>query len=279
MILTAVDCALIDALARYRLLTIPQAMRLGIGGRDHVGERLRTLERHGLVGILDQARKFGPRLHWLKERGAAEAVALAEERGEELKITAPKRGFVAGPHVWQRIAIVDCHIALRQWLEASGGSVERFHVEFEANPMGQLSKALKFDWERQDGTTAEYPPDGAGIIKLADGSRWLFGLEVETGGEGLRLDNFARQLPDRLAAFADAALERGWHWPKEHKRARLLFVFPDATMAMAARRQLAKYDSPTLPRTFIKSLPEVLTGFADGWVKASGETGSPFRSQ
>lgn len=279
MILAPVDCALIDALARYRLLTIPQAMRLGLGGRDHLGERLRTLERHGFVGIENQSRKFGPRVHWLKERGVVAAVAFAAERGEDLKISAPKRGFVAGPQLWQRLAIVDCHIALRQWLEASGGAVERFQVEFEANPMGQLAKSLKFDWEREDGKPDEYFPDGVGSIKLNDGSRWLFGLEVETGGEAKRLDNFTRELPDRLAAFADAALERGWEWPKESKRARLLFVFADGKMTSAARRHLAKHHSPTLPRVFIKSLPEVLEGFADGWLKASGEKANPFRSQ
>ncbi len=278
MILGPTDLGLLDALGRYRLLTIPQAVRLGIATAGHVGERLCLLERHGLIGMLNQSRAFGPRVHWLKKAGAEEATAIAAERGEALTIKAPKKGYVKGPQLWQRIAIVDCHVALRMWLEATRGSVERFHFEFEANPLGRREKALKFEWQHPDGTPAEYPPDGAGIITLADRSRWLFALEVETGGEALRGDNFSRMLDDRLAAFDDAALERGWNWPKggAAPRARLLFVFPDDKMADAARKRLAKSTSPSVARTYIKTVPQILQSFAGGWMNVRGEIASPF---
>lgn len=280
MMLSETDGRLLDALARYRLLTIPQAMRLGVGkDRTHLGERLRVMKRHGLVGIAEQARLLGPRVHWLREKGVVVAAELAAERGETLTLSAPKRGFVAGWHLRQRLAIVDCHIALRAWADATGGAVEWFRVEFEANPSGMLAKPLRYPWKRPEGTIVDYYPDAAGVVRLADGNRFLFALEMETGGESKGLDNFTAQLPDRLAASEAGAVENGVQWPNSERRARLLFVFPDADMLKRARGILAKHTSDALPFVFLNSLPSLLGSFADGWVKASGEKGTPFRSQ
>lgn len=274
MMLTEVDGRLIDALARYRLLTIEQARQLGCGSAEYVGERLRVMARHRLVTLLNQPRFLGPRVHWLREKGAALAIELAAERGETLKLTAPKRGFVGGPHLRQRLAIVDCHISLRTWANATGSAVEWFRVEFEANPSGMLAKALSYAWAWPDGSPAEYQPDGAGVVRLADGERFLFALEMETGR-----DNFAAKLPDRLAAMEAAALEGGTQWPEGERRARLLFVVPDDAMLKVVRSFAAKQASAALPFVFFNILPNVRRSFADGWVKASGEKGNPFRSQ
>lgn len=279
MMLSETDGRLLDALARYRLLTIPQAMRLGIGkDRTHLGERLRTMKRLGLVGVAEQARFLGPRVHWLREKGVEVATELAAERGEALALSAPKRGFMAGPHLRQRLATVECHIGLRAWAKATGGTVEWFRVEFEANPSGMLAKALRYPWVRPDSTTADYYPDAAGVVRLADGSRFLFALEMETGGESMGLDNFTAKLSERLAAFDAFALENGAQWPDGERRARLLFVFSDASMLTRARAVLAKHKSDALPFVFLNSLPSLLGSFVDGWVKATGDQGSPFKS-
>lgn len=280
MMLSETDGRLLDALARYRLLTIPQALRLGIAkDRTHLGERLRAMKRRGLVGVAEQARFLGPRVHWLREKGVELAAELAAERGEVLTLSAPKRGFLAGPHLRQRLAIVDCHIALRAWADATGGVVEWFRVEFEANPSGMLAKALRYPWARPDGEAVDYYPNGAGVVRLADGARFLFALEVETGGEAQRLDNFTRELPERLAAFDAFAVENGTQWSEGERRARLLFVFSDGSMLTRAVEVLAKHASDVLPFVFLNTLPNLLASFADEWVKASGEKGTPFRSQ
>jgi hypothetical protein len=280
MILSETDFRLLEALARYRLLSIPQALRLGLGkDRTHLGARLRAMKGHGLVGVAEQARFLGPRVHWLREKGVELVAALAAERGEGVKLSAPKRGFVPGPHLRQRLAIVDCHISLRAWAEATGGAVEWFRVEFEANPSGMLAKALAYPWKRPNGTAAEYQPDAAGVVRLANGSRFLFAVEVETGGEAQRLDNFTVKLPGRLGAFEAFALENGAQWPESERSARLLFIFADESMLTRARGVLAKHASEAMPSVFLNSMPSVLGSFADGWVKASGEKGNPFRSQ
>lgn len=279
MILTETDVRLIDALARYRLLTIVQALAVGAGkDRSHVGERLRILSDRKLVKLLNQSFKDGPRIHWLTEKGAELARELAADRGDVVSVTAPKRGFLAGWHLRQRLAIVDCHIGLRRWAEATGATVESFSVEFEANPAGQLGKALRFPWAAPEGA-AEYQPDGVGAVRLENGERYLFALEMETLGESQRLDNYSRQLPARLAAINAAAVEQGMNWPKSERRARLLFVFPDSDVLTRALSVSAKYESPAYRAVFFNTLPNVMSSFAAGWVKVDGKAGEPFARQ
>ena len=132
-LVTEVDCKLLAALATYRLLTIPQALRLGIAGRDHLGDRLRTMHRLGLVGMAEQGRRFGARVHWLTKRGGEASAELG------LVTTPPSapRGYLAGPHLRQRLAIVDCHLALRAWAGTSGARLDAFRVEFEGESRRQ----------------------------------------------------------------------------------------------------------------------------------------------
>lgn len=280
MILTETDGRLIDALARYRLLTIVQAMRLGAGkDRSHLGERLRILSDHKLVKLLYQSFREGPRIHWLTEKGAELARDFAADRGEVLNVTAPKNGFVAGWHLRQRLAIVDCHISLRQWAEATGATVERFNVEFEANPAGQLGKALRFPWAALGGGESEYQPDGVGIVRMENSERYLFALEMETLGESQRMDNFSRQLTARLAAMGARALEKGMEWPKAERRARLLFVFPDAAVLARALAVCARHESSAFRGVYFNTLANVQGSFGACWVNADASPGEPFRRQ
>lgn len=280
MILTETDGRLLDALARYRLLTITQAQAVGAGkDRSHLGERLRILSNRKLVKYLNQSFREGPRIHWLSERGAELVRDLAANRGELLNVTAPKNGFVVGWHLRQRLAIVDCHISLRHWAEATGAAVEGFSVEFEANPAGQLGKALRFPWAASEDVKGEYQPDGVGMVRRANGERYLFALEMETLGESQRMDNFSRQLASRLAAMSARALEKGMDWPKAERRARLLFVFPDAAVLARALAVCAKHASPAYRAVFFNTLPNLRGSFGAGWMKVDGAAGEPFQRQ
>lgn len=275
---SAADPKLIDGLAWYRLLTIRQAAWLCGSSEELMGERFRVLNRQGLVGLLNQPRMLGPRVHWLTPKGVALAIDYAAERGETIQLTAPKNGFSAGEHLRQRIGIVDCHLGLRAWAGASGAAVEGFRVEFEANPQGLLAKALSYPWALPDGTAQPpYQPDAVGILRLADGSRFLFAVEVETGGVIRSLDNFRKKLPARLGAFERAALEVGSAWPKSERRARLLFVFSDDRMLEGARAILARQQSHALPYVYLNTLDVIRSSFGTRWVQGSGVQANPFK--
>jgi hypothetical protein len=275
---SAADPLLIEALARYRLLTIDQGHLLTRMSKETVGERLRVMKRRGLVELANQPRMIGKRVHWLTLKGAALATEYAAERGEAVAVTAPKNGYKAGASLNQRIAIVDCHISLHTWAEASGAAVEWFRVEFEANPSGLLAKSLRYSWREADGASTDYFPDAVGVTRLGNGSRLLFALEVETGGYENSVDNFRSKLVGRLAAFEARALEVGEQWPRGERRAGLFFVFSNDMMLNRALAILAKRPGPLPAFVFLNTVSNLLASFAEGWVRASGEKGNPFRS-
>jgi hypothetical protein len=192
-------------------------------------------------------------------------------------MTAPRR-FVVSSHLPQRVAIVNCHITARLWAQAHGAAVEWFRVEFEGNPKGGLQKALKMPWVWL-GEPASYEPDAVGVIRLADGIRWLFALEVETGGLAHTIGNFQKRLAGRLAAFAANALEHGIDWPKQERVARLLFVFTDADALRKAQRWAVDTHGKNLRRVFFTTLPQLQENFADNWQTVTGEAALPFTRQ
>jgi hypothetical protein len=276
--LSAVDAALLDALATYRVLSIAQAERMGIAGRHHLGERLRVLARQRYIASLEQGRMFGPRLHWLTPSGLALAGELAADRGEPIERIAAPRRLIVSSHLPQRVAIVDCHIAARAWARDHGAAVEWFRVEFEGNTKGELQKALKMPWVWL-GEPVTYEPDAAGVIRLADGTRWLFALEVETGGLAHTIGNFQKRLAGRLGAFAANALEHGIDWPKQERMARLLFVFTDADAMRKAQRWATDAQGENLRRVFFATLPQLQVNFAENWQTVTGESALPFTRQ
>jgi hypothetical protein len=273
--LTPVDVALLDALATYRLLTIPQAMRLGIAKRDYVGDRLRALAAQHLIGVLEQGRMKGPKLHWLTPSGMKLAAELAADRGEPLASTASPRRFALSAHLPQRLAIVDCHIAARMWARANGAAVEWFRVEFEPNPKGELRKALQYPWE-WNGQAVTYDPDAVGVVRLTDGEKFLFALEVETGGEARSIGNFQKRLAGRLGAFAARAIETGTDWPKGLPVSRLLFTFPDDKTMHKAQLWAVRHYADTMRFVFFSTVPRLQADFAGGWQNVRGETALPF---
>lgn len=268
--LTPVDAKLVQALDCYQLLTIEQAVRLGIANRKHVGERLSRLVNAKCVGLLPN--KMGRAgVYWLTERGANDYAEIFPEGAEK---RARKKPYTGGAHARQRIEIVDCHIALRQWAERSGWRVEKVLVEFERNTgKGLLAPVTELRW---DG--GEYQPDGLCWVTDPTGEPFLFALEVETGGEAMSLDNFRRKLEMRLGVLEDFGIEQGVNWPETNRAARMLFVFSDALMVSKAKRIVKQPDAPEWEKVGFKALPEVIEDFGSAWWQVRGFRPFPFAS-
>lgn len=267
---TPADEGLLAALARYRFLTIEQGVLLGIGARWNVGKRLGELVTARIVDCLPSSPFTGPRVHWLTKRGAQEALAagiLASEAG----LNIPNRAYRGGAHVRQRVAIVDCHIALRLWAGRTGHAVAWFKSEFERNP-GALEPATRLTWA--DGRA--YTPDALGQVTAPNGLAWLFSLEVETGGISHSLDNFRAHLAERLAVIDEFGIEQALDWPQDHAAARLLFVFADADMLERAKRNLPRPEADLWQSVYFKALPELVADFAGAWWQLGDKAASPF---
>lgn len=269
--LSPVDAALLDALATYRLLTIQQAVRLGIANRYHVGERLRDLERARLVKILKRARMAGPYIHWLTARGAQVVEEIAADMGEARKVGVRKVEYRLGPHLRQREMTVDCHIALRQWAARQNARVEWVRSEFDPTEK-QLGKATALE---ADGIN--YEADALASIVTANGLRWLLALEVETGGESESLENFAKRLPARLEALEKKVPEKALQWPKEAtaKGARLLFIFSSVSMLERAKQMVGRPDAAIWRRVHLNALPLVMEDFGSSWWQPGGDQPFP----
>jgi hypothetical protein len=268
---TPVDFALLDALARFRLLTVTQAERLGIARRWHLGDRLRSLETARLVGVIRRGKMLGPHIYTLTPKGAATLEAWAAETGESRTIGVRRSPFKLGPHLTQRLCIVDVHIALRAWAAETGARVDWVRTEYDPNPNGlEPATAVSFNGVR-------YVADALASVTLPDGEPWLFALEVETGGSSYSLENFRAHLTERLAVFQAEVLEDALGWPVSNRAARLLFVFQTAEMLERAQKMVGRRREEVWQQVFFNSLPTVADGFASGWWLADGSTGSLFR--
>lgn len=268
---TPVDFALLNALARYRLLTVWQAERLGIARHWHIRDRLRALSTARLVDVLERGRMNGPNIYSLTPKGAATLEAWAAEDGTPRTVGVRRTPYrLSG--IGQRLCIVDVHIGLRQWAERAGATLEVVRVEFDPNPVGlEPATNVVSGGER-------YTPDAIFEITDQTGERWLFALEVETGGVSQSLDNFRARLSGRLDAFAKEIFETGWNWPRDNRAARLLFVFQTPEMQRRAVQMVGKPDRQVWKRVFFNSLPAAADDFAAGWSQLDGSAGSPMRA-
>ncbi|PIO96167.1 replication-relaxation family protein [Pleomorphomonas carboxyditropha] len=270
---TPVDFELLDALARFRLLSIEQAERLGIARRWHIGERLKHLETAKLVAVIRRGRMQGPNVHTLTPKGAATLEAWAAETGEPRTVGVRRTPLRLGPHLTQRLAIVDVHISFRAWAASAGASVASVSAEFDPNPKGlEPATAVTFDGMR-------YTPDLIASFSDASGERWLFSVEVETGGMANSLENFRQLLPERLEIFQKEILENALGWPNDCRAARLLFVFSTVAMLEQAKRLVQNASGEVWQLVFFNSLPSVLENFASGWWQIANPSASPFPCQ
>lgn len=271
VIRTPVDYALLEALGLYRLLTIPQGVRLGLANEKHVAERLRSLRTAGLVLVTERGKLAGPHVFCLSKKGAT---ALEEWTEGEIKAPFRAQPFGDTEHLNQRVLIADWHIALRSWASRLGIAVNWVRVEFDANP-GELQALTVTTHNGQ-----RFDPDAVASITDTGGTNWLLVLEAETGGRAGSLTNYFARLESRLAAIEGHLLEKALNWPQgdiKHRAARLLFVFKNPAMLEKARMQAGKIPSSAWRRVFMASAPLDAEIFDTKWSKVDGTQGGPLR--
>ena len=261
------DEALLAALATFRFLTIPQAVRLGIGGRENIGERLGRLRNAGYVGALGNSPLHGPRVHWLTKRGAEAASELLPPRAP---LNVPSRAYRGGAHLRARVGIVDCHIALVLWARQAGYVLDSARTEFSRNPE-TLSPATTL--AAGEGT---YTPDAIFQLSAPDGRRRLLVLELERGGFSGSPDHFRAMMAGRAEVIRTFAVEKALDWPQAHGAARFLFVFAKPEMLATATRHLPEAGAPFWRSVYFKALPDVVSNFAAGWNLADGSVSGLF---
>lgn len=262
LFLTPVDEGLLRGLAAYRFLTIMQAVRLGIGGREHIGKRLRTLSNAGYVSMFGNSPLHGPRIHWLTKRGADAVRELLADDGLPPEVPSP-RAYRGGAHLRARVAIVDCHIALVLWAREAGFRLDAARTEFSRNPT-TLSPATTLTYG--DHT---YTPDGIFQLTGPDGNTWLLVLELERGGFAGSPDHFRRMMTERAEVIRTFMVEQALDWQGENA-ARFLFVFATSEMREAATKRLPNVGADFWRSVYFKSLEDVIQKFPCAWLRPDG---------
>ena len=270
---TARHEALLEALARYRFLTIPLAVRLGVGDRSRVRESLAELETRRLVNVARREKSLGkPYVFTLSARGAALLEEWAAEGGETRTVPVRKSPVRVGAGLDQKLCTVSALMALDAWAAREGASVGRVVAEYDPHPQGLLQAATAVEFEG-----VKYTADALAQIRAPDGEEWLFALEVETGGIEGRIDNFRAHLPARLEVFSSDVLDNALGWPETNRAARCLFIFDTADLLAAAQRLVAGSKGDVWRKVLLNTLPNVERDFAAGWWRADGTAGSLFR--
>jgi len=160
----------LEALATYRYLTAKQLVSLGIAAsptvaRDHVLSKLKQ-GRYPLVKTKDFGRWPGygrlPHIHYLSPRGVkylAEVNAVPEK-----SIRYPKGGVQFTRDLFHRIAVIDCHIAIRKWAEQQGYEITHAALYFDKHG-AQRGQGQVCDTRLELGNMGIIEPDGIFVLR------------------------------------------------------------------------------------------------------------------
>jgi len=163
----------LEALVIYRYLTAQQLVRLGIAAsdtvaRDHVLKKLKA-GRYPFVGTKDFGKWPGygrlPHVHYLMPRGVK---YLVEANGvSEKTIKYPKGGVQFTRDLFHRLGTIDCHIALRSWVENNGYEISHADLYFDKNNASRGNGKICAS-QLDLGLRGTIEPDGIFILKRGD---------------------------------------------------------------------------------------------------------------
>lgn len=256
----------LEALATYRFLDRKQLQRVGVAkDPNDLRVGLSVLVNKGLIGRTEKPPTLPgigrlPHLYWLYQAGAD---VLADLNDEEQLVSARTRTYAARNEIPHLCAVVDAHIALREWAAASGATMDWFKGDYEPSAArGQKATSLPYGADPAGGRAAVYTPDAVAQVTLADGIPRLLVFEVYRGGWRYTLSHFRGELAKLRRVCETEAVE-------EHHRnegqARFLVLFHDAEMRDKALARWRDAEAEAFSSFFVKSWDELAGDFAGGW--------------
>lgn len=263
----------LEQLGVYRYLTVRQMLQLGIGKtekeiRDKVLSLLKA-KPHALIQSVDFGFIAGvgrlPQIHHLTKRGA---LALADLHSIGLdSIQYPIGAVQFSRDYFHRLEFISLHIALRNYAETTGQTLEFFHSYFDSTGnQRQANSQLIRDTQVQLKETVIIP-DGNFRLAMLDGQTRLFTLELHKGNNTKKI---LAQLENHAFIIENELLADKYQHPFDNY---VLSVYDHQGTLEAVKRRF--YESQTLKAYtahFAFSLWDtVQVRFADGWHKADGQ--------
>jgi hypothetical protein len=257
-----------EALARYRFLTITQLVRLGAGEEKGVRTRLQDLLTAKLIDR--QESRLGPsagrlpNVHWLTTKGAR---FLSEATGET--VVAPLPRALTPMHLWHRMLTIDTLIACDAWAERSGQ--ERPVITSYMQRQGRNAQSeigLMGKTAIADAIVRAVDGDGNGRVYVLE-------IYCSHYSDGRSIKPVTQLEPYVLTGMGNV-LDEALGIPANGKAARVLVVCDSTELRDRLLRQLPDregmppLDHRAWARFHFKSADE-LSDFGDGWHTVGGQ--------
>lgn len=246
-----VDANIMQALARYRLLSPELMVRAGVGRkRTHLGDRLNALERGGLVKaspplVLAGAGRL-PSLWWLTPKGAT----VAAEMGLQVKGSMRRTvGTFANLH---RQGVGFCAVLLDSLVQELGGQVDPLVFDIDQERQAVEGKPTFTPRGRLECPgLPPVDPDILAVATLPDGISRPIVVEYEVGGESGRNDNMRKKIDGYRFILNNGIIQKKL---KIFEPPRILIVCRTEELLQNVRRLWVKDKAQDWPELFLQSV-------------------------
>ena len=265
--LPANNLLVLQHLAVYRFLTVPQLIGLGVAKhKSTVYDILKRFDRFPRK-LIDR-KKF----NFVSGRGNIHMVLYLTRGGTELlaehygvdpgRIKYPRGQTIFVNDYYHRIATIDFHIALRQWAENAGATVDFFETYFDktGSNRGGVGQRLRAK-TRVDVGKEFFNADAIYRTTKSNGSQWLVIFEMHNGHDSGR---FLKQLDIRLLALEEGSINDQYEF---FDPCILECVFEHESTMRAVIKRVRQAEDLTGFREYVSfnTIENVRTDFAVGW--------------
>lgn len=287
----------LEALARYWFLTVPQMLRLGVSKseaslRKNMIADLKTRRYKSPLstshGPAIEAKDLGrwqsiPHVHTLTKVGAELLADLRRVEPSEIKF--PMGGAQFSRQYFHRIAQIDFHIALRLWADLEGSTVHVADMDFE-----------KEGAQRSGGQTAKTKvaidhasfiiPDGIFGVVDVENQPLLYALEIHS-------ETDTRYITDQLMRHGSALINGSIGKKYNQNISNFVLSVMEDTRAgknaeaneVAAAKRVKAVQKRMLHQPYFQSfgqgyffntIHQVRRDIREGWTTADGQKVRPF---
>lgn len=278
--ITNIQGNVLEALSRYKFLTMSQMLKLDIGTTQYqyLQKQIKSLRDRGrpLIGTHNfhtpQPRKGRVEsMHYLTPKGREALVFELDIEAENVKMPIGKS--MAYKDYQHRKYTIDYQIELDKWASRNGAVVPVFDTYFDKVGNNRVSKNLRAKTRITLSQDEYFIPDGVYSLKR-EGSKRLHLMEMYNGKDTGRV---IRQLHKHAQALAFKCTHRQFNLdPDFSYTIDLVFQFESIMKATIERIQEDGAFTNIGQYFLCKTIEEVNEGKLDTWVDLHGEV-VPFR--
>jgi len=274
MIITRQQQRVLEALACFRYLTIPQMLKLGLSShadslRSQTLKRLtdthyKAVKSHDFGWIPQHGRLA--KIYYLTHTGAT---LLAEALQLDINdIEYPKGGVQFSSDYQHRVNYINFHIELRRWAELNNKALAFVESYFDKTGRQQKGHVSSISKTRVQLNGKAFIPDG--IVKYQDHHKSrLVAIEIHNG-------THSKRITEQLLAHIEA-LEHGLFSEKyQHSTANFVWSVHEnqSTLTSVKKRLSTVFQDPRFklfqPLFLFNSQAQAQEDFAQGWTLADG---------